>query len=212
MATQITDTGIRGFLKWFQQQQPAIYKAIAPKLPKMVPQAFSGYMNGGWKYMHRVGLGQFDTTDTGTELDMLPEITVEGNYQDLTSMPDYTSTLTPISAGDNYATLGVPTVAIDTSSAANSGVTNTGVANAIASVVSAGSKAFLTVEQQNVQNQIVQTQLQRAAAGLPPLPTSLTALGVPQASISGTMSSGGMLLLLGGGLLLFAVMGSKKAA
>jgi hypothetical protein len=43
MAKRITATGLRGFLEWFQQDQPGIYAKVAPHLPKLAPQAFSAY-------------------------------------------------------------------------------------------------------------------------------------------------------------------------
>jgi hypothetical protein len=39
----ITDTGIRGYLKWLQQDQPGIYKLIAPHLAQQAPDAFSDF-------------------------------------------------------------------------------------------------------------------------------------------------------------------------
>src|SRR5271168_388894 len=226
MTTPIRDTGIRGFLKWFQQQQPALYKKIAPQLPKAAPAAFSGYMPGGWRVaglsrddavakLQRMGLGQFDTDDGSGGIDTLPEVTVTGVYTDTSGLDSGINLDTGYTNTDTctYGATYTP-VAVDTSTAANSGPASSSTANAIAAVVSAGSKAYLTVEQQNVQNQIVQTQLQRAAAGLPPLPTSVNSLGIPSISTGSTLDSGGMLLLLGGGLLLAAVLGGtkKKAA
>lgn len=46
----ITDTGMRGFLKWARQEYPAaIYQQIANAIQQRIPQAFSGYMLGGWR-------------------------------------------------------------------------------------------------------------------------------------------------------------------
>lgn len=39
----ITDTGIRGYLKWLQQDQPGIYTLIAPHLAQQAPEAFSDF-------------------------------------------------------------------------------------------------------------------------------------------------------------------------
>jgi len=38
---QITDTGIRGYLKWLREDQPGIYEKVAAKIAQAVPQAFS---------------------------------------------------------------------------------------------------------------------------------------------------------------------------
>lgn len=195
--TSVKDTGIRGFLKWFQQVQPDIYKKIAPNLPKQIPQAFSDYTNGGWRVAGlsrddavkklrsmRVGLG---------DTDMLDPITVEASYS---GVSDFSDAISPLSFDYNDASFSP--VSIDTSTAANNGPNYSGLGTALSSIISAASGAYLTANQSNIQNQVVQTQLQRAAAGLPPLPTSLTSLGVPQASIGATLPSGTMLLLLAG--------------
>lgn len=39
----IQDTGIRGYLKWLQADQPGIYKLIAPHLAQQAPEAFSDF-------------------------------------------------------------------------------------------------------------------------------------------------------------------------
>jgi len=46
----ISDTGMRGFLKWARQEYPAaIYQKIAQGIHQALPQAFNGYMLGGWR-------------------------------------------------------------------------------------------------------------------------------------------------------------------
>lgn len=39
----IQDTGVRGYLKWLQQDQPGIYKLIAAHIVQQAPEAFSDY-------------------------------------------------------------------------------------------------------------------------------------------------------------------------
>ena len=52
----ISDTGMRGFLKWAQREYPAaIYQQIASAIQQNIPQAFSGYMLGGWRKFNRLG-------------------------------------------------------------------------------------------------------------------------------------------------------------
>jgi hypothetical protein len=61
----ISDTGIRGFLKWAQREYPPqIYQQIANGIQQNIPQAFSGYMLGGWRKFARLN-GLADGT-TGT--------------------------------------------------------------------------------------------------------------------------------------------------
>jgi hypothetical protein len=42
-SANITDTGIRGYLKWLQHDQPGLYKRVAPHIAQLVPQAFSDH-------------------------------------------------------------------------------------------------------------------------------------------------------------------------
>lgn len=69
----ITDTGMRGFLQWARQQYPpAIYQQIAQGIQQSVPQAFSGYMAGGWRSIaRRQGFsdGSSATVDTADAAD-----------------------------------------------------------------------------------------------------------------------------------------------
>lgn len=39
----ITDTGIRGYLKWLQHDQPGLYAKVAAKIAQAVPEAFSDH-------------------------------------------------------------------------------------------------------------------------------------------------------------------------
>ncbi len=39
--SEITDTGVRGYLKWLRKTQPAIYMKVAPVLAAKLPEAFS---------------------------------------------------------------------------------------------------------------------------------------------------------------------------
>lgn len=62
--TPITDTGLRGFLKWARQEYPAdLYQKLATAVQQRIPQAFSGYLGGGWKTLARLN-GLADTTAT----------------------------------------------------------------------------------------------------------------------------------------------------
>lgn len=69
-SSAITDTGMKGFLKWVQREYPpAIYQQIAAQIQQQIPQAFSNYMLGGWRKLARLsGLadgttGTVDTSD-----------------------------------------------------------------------------------------------------------------------------------------------------
>jgi hypothetical protein len=216
----ITDTGIRGFLKWFAREQPGLYKKIAPQLPKVAPAAFSDYDNGGWR---TAGLSRDDAVDTLNEIyrgsyanrvgmgrlsdyaDYLDPIVVYGTSGGSTGV-NYTSELTAPSSYVSYtAPMTTPIEAtapptVDTSTAANNGVSSSAVTSAIGAVIGATSAAYLTSQQAALQNQIIQTQLQRAQSGLAPLTTSLNAAGIPTVSVGASLSGSNLLLLAGLGI------------
>lgn len=64
-ASVVMDTGMRGFLKWARQEYPpAIYQRIAAGIQRAIPQAFSGYMLGGWRKFSRFGDATTPSVDT----------------------------------------------------------------------------------------------------------------------------------------------------
>jgi len=215
----IKDTGVRGFLLWFKREQPALFNKIAPQLPVTVPKAFSGYLDRTTRlgelyrnkmYSHRVGLeGMGDYFDY-----------VASPMPDLVSI-DLTSQISPIDVGT--IDLGQPTFNTDTGSfsmpnispiaaAANSGSASTPIVNAIGQVIGAASQIYMTNQQAALQQQVLNTQLQRAQAGLPPLNTSLNQLGVPTISSTGNLGNMGTVFLIGGGLLLALLLGGNSGS
>lgn len=188
---EITDTGIKGFLVWLQKAQPGLYKKVAPEVAKKVPEAFSDYHAGMWKV---AGLSNSQAVAKLGGLNDVPAV-------ELTSMafdPSSVSAPTPV----------------DVSTAANAGGSSTSTTDLIGSIVSGISSLYLTKQQANIQQQVVNTQLQRAALGLPPLPTSLSNLGVPQVSV-GLSTGTGSALAIGGAIIaamfiLPKLMGSRR--
>lgn len=78
-AAPISDTGMRGFLKWARQQYPpAIYQQLATGIQQRFPQAFSGYMLGGWRYTAKLsgfadsGTATVDTADAANSTPISP--------------------------------------------------------------------------------------------------------------------------------------------
>jgi hypothetical protein len=75
-AAPITDTGMKGFLKWVQREYPApVYQQIANQIQQQIPQAFSSYMLGGWRKFARLnGLadGTSGTVDTSDAANSTP--------------------------------------------------------------------------------------------------------------------------------------------
>jgi hypothetical protein len=214
--TQITQTGMKGFLLWFAREQPAIYAKIAPKLPAAAPKAFGNYMQMQKRLGEIYKSKPFPKSCVSSKSGM-------AGFGDYYGVPGYTSAPAATISPDFYAAysaapglsftpsdpntiLGdVPDVSVPTSSpsipiapianAANSGVISSRTASAIGSVIGATSAILMTNSQAALQQQAVNANLARAAAGLPPLNTSLNSLGVPTVGTSGSIDSGTMLLL-----------------
>jgi hypothetical protein len=152
-AQAISDTGMRGFLKWAKREYPAaIYQQIANGVQQQIPQAFSSYMLGGWRKFARLSLN------------------------------------------------GLGDTSVDTSDAANSGASDINWGTTISQIIGTATGAYLDVQQQQNQNAIVQTQLQQAQAGKPPLNVSLGSSGISFGTTTG-LSAGGLLIIAGLGFL-----------
>lgn len=109
-APPIMDTGMRGFLKWARQQYPAaIYQQIATSIQQQIPQAFSGYMLGGWRNLAKLagfadssGTPTVDTADAANSTPIDPSWanaisqivgTATGAYLDITQQQNQTAVL-----------------------------------------------------------------------------------------------------------------------
>ena len=193
---EITDTGIRGFLKWLKTVQPGIYAKVAPQLATKTPAAFSDYHAGGWRI---AGLSHSQAV---ARLNGLGDTT--------NSLGISSPTIDSMAFDPNSVSAPAP---VDVSTAANSGSGSTSTTDLIGSIIQGVSSLYLTKQQANIQQQVVNTQLQRAALGLPPLPTSLTNLGVPQVSVGLSTGTGGALAIAGvgiAGLILFSMLGKRR--
>jgi hypothetical protein len=168
----ITDTGIRGFLKWWAQVQPGLYPHVAVAVTERVPAAFSDYHAGNWKI---AGLGQADALQTLT-----------------------------------FDPASIQPLPVDIPTAANDGAASSTLTDTIGNIVKGISTLYLTKKQADIQQQVVNTQLQRAALGLSPLPQSLANLGVPQVSVGLSTGTGTGIALIGGGLLLMMLFMRKS--
>lgn len=194
MAAQITDTGVRGFLKWFKSEQPGLYARVAPKIAATLPQAFSGYHAGGWK---TAGMTQ-------TQVRAMMNKKFSGLGDDFLDTSD---DLSQVEVTSNL--IGPATV--DVAQAANNGSSSSSLASAIGGIIAGASTLYMTQQQLATQQQVVNTQLARAAAGLPPLPASMANLGVPQVAV-GLSAGTGTAIAIGAGaiLLLMVFSGSRK--
>jgi hypothetical protein len=185
-------TGLKGFLQWLQQDQPAIYSATASKIAKAVPKGFSGF-NGSAKTSARLAVGRRSMRLRG--------------YGALGCCAIQ-------SIGTCAATCSTPNFCINTSCAANSGATCASSLSGVASIIGSVASAALTASEASTYNDLVQTQLNRASTGLSPLQLSSTTAGVPVVSGALGGSAGTILLIAGAGLLLWMLSsgGNRRTA
>jgi hypothetical protein len=206
----VTETGIQGFLKWLQRENPTAYQQIAPALPAVDPRMFSDYSQSRAQIVR----GRAGVASLAARAGRMGAL---GQAEYSTQIPTLSeSDLTPInvSVDDSTLTTAVPTN-VDTTDAANQGSgTSTASTDWISSAIHGITSLWLTKSQLQTSQAITNLQLQRAQSGLSPLNIGLGANGIPM--ISGSALGGGStLLLLGGGLLvLFMLMrgGSRRAA
>lgn len=193
MTQAITATGLKGFLQWVQQDQPAIYAATAAKIAKAVPKGFSGF-NGSVLQSMRLAQGRRSMKLRGYSLGSCCGSTC-GMLQSVSS---------------SCASIPMPVVGcLDTSCAANAGTTCSTSLTGIANIISATSSAVLNAQQQATYNSMVQSQLSRAQQGLQPLVLSSAAAGVPTVSGLAGSSTSTLVLFGGGALLLWLLLGRK---
>ncbi len=171
----IQDTGIRGYLKWLQQDQPGIYAAIAPHLAQQVPEAFSDYEQSR-SMGSLMGLSDSGITytydDSGSTFDP--------------NTPTYIAPTSP-----------------DVANAANSGASTPAITSSLANMLAAATQGYLAKTQIDNLKAINNIQLQRAQLNLAPLDTSSLSLGIPQINVGvskGVMTGGGIALAVVGGL------------
>lgn len=193
MTQAIAATGLKGFLQWLQQDQPAIYAATAAKIAKAVPRGFSGF-NGSTLTSMRLQQGRRSMRLRGYLGGCCgPSSCI------LASVPSV-SCVTP-----------APNVCIDVSCAANAGATCATALTGVANIITAVSSAALNAQEAATYNNMVQSQLARASTGLSPLTLSSSAVGVPVLSNNalGITSSSNTWLLIGGAALVLWLLAKK---
>lgn len=186
---EIPDTGLRGFLKWLQREQPGIYQQIAPTLPQLAPQGFSDYSSSQITRMRRttgmLAQRRFGTLGDDTTTDGITSVTFD---------PD-TFLQVP------------PPIQLDTSDAANSGSSSSSIMDTVSTAVNGLLQVGLAANSLNTAKQVTALQLQRAQAGLPPLNIDMSKMGVPAVSVGLSASTQSMLMWGGGALLLVLLLG-----
>lgn len=200
-------TGELGFLKWVETlpldfSEPALKVAAAHQVAKsrgMGTLPGRGMIQGipGKGLMQGLGrLGQAGLTDQ--------------QIADMTGL-----SVADVQAGEINQDPTAPPPAATTVATSTPASTNwlSDIGTVLTNAVSAAGQAYLTVNQVQGANQILQTNLQRAQQGLPPLPYTANQLGLTGPTVNLGLSSSTLtpLLLLGGGaLVLFAIIGAMK--
>jgi len=188
----ISDTGLKGFLKWFQREQPNLYKQVAPALAKKYPRAFSDYNQSLAQDMgHRRSMVSMGFRGLGDD-SAITDITF-----------DSSSLQVPTSV----------TSAVDTADAANAGTTDSSVTGWLSSLIGGLTQGALAVNQVKTAQQVTQLQLQRAQMGLPPLNIDMSSLGVPTVGVGLSASTQSLVMWIaigGGALLLLSSLGKAR--
>jgi hypothetical protein len=222
----IKTTGIRGFLQWFAQDQPALYKKLAPTLPKVAPAAFSGYRKrmGALRSIYKSApytkraaperLGDYYSLPTlyvSAPSYTAPPITVDYTSQlsnnpigyDSSNVVDYTSlnTLPTDSSGNVVSAPSAPGGSV--AQAANTGSSNAGTVSAIGSSIASIASSFLSAANMASLMNLVGSQLARAQAGNNPANVSSGSLGVPRVTTTSSTTKMLLLLALAGGAAYF---------
>src|ERR1700675_2414122 len=101
----INETGMRGFLKWLQRENPPAYQHIAPSLPAVDPRMFSDY-NQSRAQIVRGRAGNASLVARAASLGALGQAEYSSQIQTLSE-----SDLTPInvSVDDSTLTMAIPT-------------------------------------------------------------------------------------------------------
>ena len=224
MQAPITDTGVRGFLKWFQRDQPALYKKVAPLLPSAAPGAFSGYRRrlGSLRAIYKDAFARRSSSSQRLgDYYSLPEVYISAPAIEPISV-DYTAQLTgPISytqpvsvdyssqlstpaytAQDVNDTLDqTPTAPIDTSggssiaNAANTGSASQGTIAAIGNTIASVASSLMSANSLAALMGLIGAQLGNAKAGTAPSSASSKGAGIPVVKTG--MNTTTVLILLG---------------
>lgn len=186
MTTIITAKGTKGLLQWLKADQPEFYAYLSPKL---MAQAKGQSLQGiGCMPPHRLGrMGD-----------------AYSSYATYVSAP--TPFTTTIDTGSVPSDLNIPTTTSDAASAASTSPTSNALATTIAALANGYSSATLTAAQVSANNTLLQTNLARAQAGLPPLTASTLASGVT------SLTSNSGLLLLGVAVAAAFMLSQKSSA
>jgi hypothetical protein len=191
----ITATGARGYLQWLRADQPGLYQRVLPQLRAAVPQLWSDAIQSRvttnlGRMMGRLGvIGQDDddSDDDDTSIETLPSADV----------------IQPIDTSLDVGT--VPELQDDDADNADTTAIDPSTAGTVSSIVGQTLIGAVDTDLAGTVNQLSDSQLQNATAGLAPSATGASGLGQTFSTLSSSLGTTG-LLLLGGGLLLLVAL------
>jgi hypothetical protein len=233
MNQKITATGVKGFLKWLQTSNPALYAKVAAGLPQKMPQLFTQFEQAGGlsglakrvrSKMNRLGqtggtTGSTRIASTGFTGPGWSTGATAGYSTNITGPTGSTappmgygtgSTGTAQNATAGELAAGAP--AIDVADAANPGPLSSPDAISLGQIVSDVASATQSVAAAQATSAIANAQIARAQSGLAPLPLAIPGVtGSALATTSLFGMSGSTLLWVGGGaIVLLLLMGNKR--
>jgi hypothetical protein len=187
MTDIITAKGTKGLLQWLKTAQPDFYAYLSPQLVAIAKQATLKGLN----CMPMQGLGRMS----------------DGYSSYVTQYASSSAPSSSIDAGVNpgFNDLVIAPQTTDAVSAASSTNTSQALANTISALANGYTAVTLTGAQVSANNTLLQTNLQRAQQGLPPL-TMQTAGGVT------SLTSNSGLLLVGVAVVAALMLGKGKSS
>lgn len=200
-------TGALGFLRWVEATFPAPIAAQVLQIAAKKTGALGRLGRFGFGLVRRPVVTRGPRTLYGSRVAGLGYL---GDDTALTA----DLTVTPTAVMNNSPEI-MPTVTADTTGASTAPASSSwisSIGNALTNAVAAAGQAYLTVNQVQGANSILQTNLQRAQQGLAPLPYTSQQLGLTGPTLNLGLSSTTLtpLLLLGGGAVLLIALASAR--
>lgn len=193
MTAIITSTGAKGLLQWIKATQPEFYAYLSPRLIQAA-KGLSGLR----------GLDCLPPMKMGSMGDAYSNAYFYSSYASMA--PPITSTSDLNMSNPGFQDLTIAPSTTDAATAATSAPASPGLAQAIGAIAQGYSSATLTAAQVSANNTLLQTNLQRAQQGLPPLSMATASTGLT------SLTSNSGLLLLGLAAAVALAMGSKKSS
>jgi hypothetical protein len=184
----ITAKGTKGLLQWLKTTQPDFYAYLSPQLLALSKKTAMA----GLACMRSSGMGRFSDG-------------YSSYIAYASASPNAPSVMIDAGSNPGFNDLVIAPQTTDAVSAASTTPTSQALANTISALANGYTAVTLTGAQVSANNTLLQTNLQRAQQGLPPL-TMQTAGGVT------SLTSNSGLLLVGVAVVAALMLGGKKSA